>query len=96
MSAPVHLELRVEATHVRGELALVVAPGTVAKERDRLLDRALRGPLTERAEELGAVLVAAPASYCFVRPGKDEEGRTTFDVGGRLEGERLIPERPRG
>ncbi len=94
-SVPILLELRVEGTHVRGELALVIAPGTVAKARDRLLDRALLVAITARADELGSVLAAAPASYCFVRPGKDELGRTTFDVGARIEAERLIPERPR-
>lgn len=79
---------------VSGEVSIVVAPGTKAAVRDRLLEGAIGALLTDAAEKLDAVLVAAPSAYAFVQPGKDESGHTRFVVSGALEGDRLVPRRP--
>lgn len=79
---------------VSGEVSMIVAPGTKAGARDRMLDRALGAPLMAAAVKLQAVLVAAPSAYAFPEPGKDESGRTRFVVSGALEGDRLVPRRP--
>ena len=83
----------VEGRGVRGEVLMSVLPGTKAGVRDRALDALLATPLGDAAEALGAVLAAAPSAYAFPQPGKDETGRTRFEVRGRVEAERLIPER---
>ena len=83
----------VEERGVRGEVLLNVLPGTKADARDRVLDALLATPLADAADALGAVLAAAPSAYAFPQPGKDEAGRTRFEVRGRVEAERLIPER---
>ena len=84
--------LTVRNDTVEGELALEIAPGTLAPARDRALDEALSGPLTERAAQLASVLAAAPHRYARPTPGKDAEGRTHFVVRGRVEGEYLVPD----
>lgn len=94
-ASPAEVDVRVEGERVVGSVLALVAPGTKAAERDRLLDRVLRAPLDEAASALQAVLVAAPCSYARARPGKDAAGRTCFDVGARVEGERLVPDLPR-
>jgi len=83
--------LRIEGAEVRGEVLLLVAPGTLKKAQDRALDDALRGPMNDAAESLGVLLAASPSSYSRPLPGKDEEGRTRFEVRGRVEGDRLVP-----
>jgi hypothetical protein len=87
-------ELRIEGDRVRGELALEVPPGTKAAKRDRALDALLAAPLSDAAGALDVVLAAAPSAFAFPMPGKDEQGRTRFVVRGRIEGDRLVPERP--
>jgi hypothetical protein len=84
--------LTVRGNTVTGELALEVAPGTLAGERDRALDQALAGPLSEAAETLGSVLAAAPHRYARPTPGKDATGLTHFVVRARVEGETLVPD----
>ena len=88
------VSLKIVGAELRGAFALVVAPGTPAAQRDRLVDRLLTQPLFAAAEELGVVLGADP--HCFARPldGKDEQGRTRFSILGRVEGDRLVPARP--
>ena len=88
------VRVAVEGRLAVGEVAIVVAPGTKAKKRDALLDVLLAAPLYDAASELGVVLAAAPSSYAFPLPGKDEAGRTRFAVRGRIEGDRLVPHRP--
>ena len=88
-----HVRVVIEGRGVRGEVAMSVAPGTKAGVRDRALDVLLAGPLAEAADALGAVLMAAPSAYAFPQPGKDEAGRTRFEVRARVEAERLVPER---
>lgn len=78
---------------VTGEIAIDVPPGTTAQVRDRALDAALSGPLSDAAEQLGAVVAAPPHRFAHPLPGKDEAGLTRFTVRGRAEGGRLVPER---
>jgi hypothetical protein len=62
-----------------------------SKERERAIDDALAGPLGGAADQIAAVLAAEPVRYAKERPGRDAEGRTVFDVAGRVEGDRLVP-----
>ena len=89
------IELEVKGKTVQGEFALAVAPGTLAKDRDREIDALLAGPLSDAADRLGVVMAAAPSAFARPLPGKDESGRVRFQVAGRVEGERLVPFRPR-
>lgn len=85
------VELHTASDEVTGEVAIAVAPGTVAKARDRMLDALLAAPLEGAAGELGVVLAAAPSAYAHPLPGKDEAGHTRFRVHGRREGDLLVP-----
>jgi len=85
--------LRFKSNGLTGTLALVVPPGTVATVRDRLVDAALTDPLYELASREGVVLSADPHTFTHPRPGKDEQGRTVFDIEGHAEGDRLHPVR---
>jgi len=87
--------LTIEKNGVTGEIAIAVAPGTKAHARDRALDAALSAALSDAAASLDVVLAAAPSAFAFQQPGKDEEGRTRFTISGRIEGDRLVPARPR-
>ena len=89
------LVLEVTGREVTGLLALELPPGTQASVRDRALDGLLAVPLADEAEKLAAPLAAAPSRYARPRDGKDEQGRTVFEVQGRLEGGRLVPIRKR-
>jgi hypothetical protein len=92
----IHGELRslsIEERELRGELVLALEPGTVAGLRDRAIDRIVAAPLEAIAEAHGAVVAAAPSAFAHPRPGKDDEGRTVFDLRGHLEGDRLLPRR---
>jgi len=88
------LQLETTANGVLGSLALTIAPGTKAAARDRALDGALARPLADAAAKLSVVLAAAPSTFAFQQPGKDDRGRTRFLVSGRVEGDRLVPARP--
>jgi hypothetical protein len=88
--------LSVKDDVVSGELALDVAPGTTASERDRRLDALLAEPLADAADRLGAVLAAPPHRFAKPLPGKDDAGLTRFAVRGRAEGGRLIPDHTAG
>jgi len=79
---------------VVGELALTIAPGTVAQVQSRAVDDALAGPLAEKAELMRAVLEAAPSRFTRQLPGKDAEGRVRFSIRARAEGDRLVPAHP--
>ncbi len=83
--------LNVRGEEVEGELALRIAPGTVAADRDRALDAALGAALTEAAIQLGAVMASPPHRFARALPGLDAEGLTRFVVRGRSEGGRLVP-----
>jgi hypothetical protein len=91
LSQSMTVSLKVEANEVHGELAVVVPPGTIAAKRDALVDELLTEPLFEIARKMCAVLAADP--HAFARPlnGHDAEGRTRFEVHGRVEADRLIP-----
>ena len=86
-------ELHIEGREVVGEIALDIAPDTVAAVRDRRLDELLRDRLHEACDELQVVLAAAPSAFARPLPGKDADGKTRFAVRGRIEGERLVPAR---
>lgn len=89
------LALELRDDDLVGALAVPLAPGTVASARDHAIDAVLSARLAELAASAGAVLSAPSSAFAFPRPGKDEQGRTCFDVLGRIEGDRLIPRRPR-
>ena len=89
------LRLETEGDMISGELALDLPPGTTAAARDRALDTILAGRLTELAAARGVVLSAPASSFAFQSPGKDDQRRTRFVVRGRVEGDRLLPARPR-
>ena len=76
---------------VTGTIAVLLKPGTTQKERETAIDEALGERLDEAAVELGVVLAAKPVSFVRERPGRDAEGRTILEVGGRVEGDRLVP-----
>jgi hypothetical protein len=76
---------------VTGSIAVQIAPGTSHEARARAIDEALTEPLSNAAEELRVVLSAAPSRYTRERPGRDAEGRTVLDIGGRVEGDLLVP-----
>ncbi len=83
--------LNVRGEHVEGEVALSIAPGTVAADRDRALDAALGPVLTDAAGKLGAVVASPPHRFARILPGLDTEGRTRFVIRGRSEGGCLVP-----
>ena len=85
------LALTVNEGLVTGEVALEIGPGTPASAISAALDAALAGPLATAAEELGAVLAAAPHRYARALPGKDEAGRTRYMVRARREGDMVVP-----
>jgi hypothetical protein len=85
------ISLKVEANEVHGEFAIVVPPGTIAPKRDALVDELLTEPLFEIARTLCAVLAADPHAFARALNGHDSEGRTRFEVRGRVEADRLVP-----
>lgn len=87
------ITLRVEGNEILGQLALLVPPGTTAARRDDMVDGALTEPLFAAAGELGVVLAADPHAYARPLDGRDEQGKTRFEVRGRAEGGRLVPVR---
>jgi hypothetical protein len=87
------VSLSIKDDKVEGEVALDIAPGTVAAECNRALAAALVEPLTEAARSLQVVLAAAPNKFVQALPGKDAQGRTRYRVCGRAEGGRLVPDR---
>lgn len=88
------VRLEVEGKLLAGELALELPPGTTAAVRDRSIDALLGDALIDAAASVDAVVAAAASAFAFPRPGKDPQGRTVFDVRGRIEGDRLLPNRP--
>jgi hypothetical protein len=80
-----------EGGRVIGSIAVVIPPGAGRDDRARAIDGALAEPLEAAASELGVVLGAAAERYTRERPGRDEAGRTVLDIGGRIEGDVLMP-----
>jgi hypothetical protein len=76
---------------VTGAIAVLIKPGGSRAARERAIDDAISEPLAAAAAELGVVLSAAPVNFARERPGRDSEGRTVFEVSGRVEGDRLLP-----
>jgi len=77
--------------HVTGTIAVKVAPGSSKVEREAAIEAALADELAKVADELGVVLSTTPEHFTKELPGRDAEGRTVLEVGGRVEGDRLIP-----
>lgn len=84
--------LTVHGRHVTGEVAIEIGPATLATQRDRALDAALAGPLSDLALEHDSVLAAAPHRFARATPNKNADGLTLFRVRARLEGGRLVPD----
>ena len=87
------IALELTGADVVGELSLLVPPGMIAADRDRGVDAILGPPLHELARGRGVVVAAAASAFARPRDGKDDQGRTHFDVRGRVEGDRLVPVR---
>lgn len=87
------VRLEVKDDEVTGEFALELPPGMVAAKRDKAVDEALTGPLYEAARKLGVVLSSDANDYAHPLNGHDEQGRTRFQVRGRVEGDLLVPMR---
>ncbi len=85
--------LELSGDEVTGEIALEVRPGTRREDRDRALDALLVEALHAFAREQGLVLAAAPHAFASEVAGRDPEGRTRFEIHGRVEGELLVPRR---
>jgi hypothetical protein len=84
-------ELAMNDDMLTGEIAIAIAPGTVADAQNRAIDDAVGRLLDDAAAKLGAVLVAPPHRFARPLPGKDESGRTRFSIRARAEGGRLVP-----
>jgi hypothetical protein len=56
-----------------------------------MVDDVLTDPMFDLAAELGVVLAADPHAYARPLDGRDEQGRTRFEVRARTEGGRLMP-----
>jgi hypothetical protein len=78
-----------------GEIALDLSPGTTAATRDKAIESLLGPRLDALANEVTAVVAAAASAFAFQEPGKDEQKRTRFTIRGLLEGDRLVPQRPK-
>ena len=76
---------------VVGRVAVLVPPGVSSRERSQIVDEVLAPELARVAEELGATLSTAPEKFTRELPGRDAEGRTHLEVGGRVEGDLLFP-----
>src|SRR5436190_21713160 len=91
------LRLTLDRDRLTGELAVDLPPGTPADQRDRILAALLGDRLDALAADAGVTLAAGSSAFAFVQPGKDDAGRTRFQLRGRVEGDRLLPVRnPRG
>jgi hypothetical protein len=80
-----------ENGRVTGTIAVPAKPGWTHQEREEAIEAALNDALHAAAEQIGAVLAAAPAKYTKERPGRDAAGRMVLEVAGRVEGDRLVP-----
>jgi hypothetical protein len=87
------ISLTLRDGEVSGEFALLVPPGTVAGDRDKLVDEHLTDPLFAFARGHCAVLAADPHDYVRPLDGRDDQGRTRFTLRARLEADRLMPVR---
>jgi hypothetical protein len=74
-----------------GTLAIKLAPGLGRDTRNRAIDEALVAALDAAAAEQTLIRTAQPSRFVHEQPGRDEEGRTTFAVRGRAEGDFLVP-----
>ncbi|MFI5299304.1 MAG: hypothetical protein ACHREM_14510 [Polyangiales bacterium] len=82
---------------VTGVVVIASPPWEKAATRTRSIDATLSGPLLDLAQKLGLTLSAAPSRYAFPRVGaalKSEDGGLVYDIGGRIEGELIVPSRP--
>jgi hypothetical protein len=87
------LRLELLGRELGGELALDLPPGTTAAVRDQAIDEQLNERLTDEAARLHVAVAAAPSRFAHPRNGKDAQGRTLFELRGRIEGDRLLPVR---
>ena len=87
------VRLEVKDDEVTGEFALALPPGMVAAKRDKAVDEALTEPLYEAARKLGVVLSSDANDYAHPLNGRDDQGRTRFQVRGRVQGDLLVPMR---
>jgi hypothetical protein len=84
-------ELTVEGEEMSGEIALTIPPGTRASDVEKMLVEALKDEIYRVADELEVIVSAHPTKYARQLPGRDEEGRTRYQVRGRREGGKLVP-----
>lgn len=87
------LRLEFVGKELSGELALELPPGTTASVRDKAIDGLLNERLVDEAGKLDLAIAASPSRFAHPRNGKDAQGRTVFDLRGRVEGDRLLPVR---
>lgn len=83
--------LLAEKERVVGVLAVEIGPGLSQKQRGRIIDAAITPALEAAVAELRVLLGAAPDRFVRELPGRDESGRTVFEVEGRVEGDVLLP-----
>ncbi len=83
--------LFVKGGTVKGEVAIAIPPGTLAAECDRVIAKSLANILTDAANKLGVVLAAPSNKYARPLPGKNAEGKTRYEISGRVEGGALLP-----
>ena len=76
---------------VVGRVAVPIPPGVSSRERAALVDDAVGPELARVADELGVTLSTAHEKFTRELPGRDAEGRTLLEVGGRVEGDLLFP-----
>ena len=87
------IELEISGDDLTGTVVIRIAPGTVATQRDAMIDDVLSKRMREAASQMKVVLAADAHAYAHPQPGLDKHARTVFKVRGRVEGDLLVPVR---
>lgn len=85
------IEFKIDGDEVSAEFTLVLAPGTLAADRDRKIFELLSSVLSDLATKMGAVLAADAPRFVRQEPGKLADGSLRFTLKARKEGDRLLP-----
>lgn len=84
--------LVIDDRFVIGEFSVKIPVGSGRELREKLITEGVGPLLDELAQSSGLVVTAVPIKYVRERPGRDDEGRTVFDVTGFIDGDYLVPQ----